>query len=356
MWAGGFRPTYMRPHGAIISSLVMQTAVDVGFFPTSTRSGSFMATSPDVFAELHCKSNFSFLHGASHPEELVTRAAELGYRGIAITDECSLAGVVKAHQEAKKRGVHLVIGAEFVLTEGIKLVLLAPHRSAYGQLSTLISRARRRSPKGTYRLELDDLSWGVAECFVLWIPQTTTMSVLLEQGRHLRSMLPNLWIALELLQNGDDLDLAATALTLSMRLDLPLVASNDVHMHIPERKPLQDVLTAIRLKTSVKELGTALHANRERHLRPIDRLRALYPAEMLQESVAILDRCRFSLDELRYEYPEELVPAGMTPTKFLRQITFAGAAQRWPAGVPQHVVELVDAELELIAALQYEYF
>src|SRR5262249_11894893 len=150
-------------------------------------------------------------------------------------------------------------------------------------------------------------------------------------------LLPHLWIALELLQNGDDLDLAATALTLSMRLDLPVVASNDVHMHIPQRKPLQDVMTAIRLKTTITDLGTALHANRERHLRPIERLRALYPSEMLQESVTILEQCSFSLDELRYEYPEELVPPHLTPSEFLRQTTFAGAARRWPAGVPETV-------------------
>ena len=315
-----------------------------------------MATLPDAFAELHCKSNFSFLYGASHPEELIAQAAELGYQGIAITDECSLSGIVKAHLEAKKCGIQLVIGAEFLLTEGIKLVMLAPHRSAYGQLSTLISRARRRSPKGAYRLSIDDLSWGVADCFVLWVPMTTTMSVLLDQGRRLHSVLPHLWIALELLQNGDDLDLAATALTLSMRLDLPVVASNDVHMHVAQRKPLQDVLTAIRLKTSVKELGTAQHANRERHLRSIARLRTLYPAEMLQESVTILNRCHFSLDELRYEYPEELVPPHLTPSVFLRQLTVAGAAQRWPAGVPEDVEELLDTELELIATLNYEYF
>jgi error-prone DNA polymerase len=315
-----------------------------------------MATSPDVFAELHCKSNFSFLYGASHPHELVMQAAQLGYSGIAITDECSLAGVVRAHVEAKQRGIHLVIGAEFQLTEGIKIVMLAPHRAAYGQLSTLISRARHHSEKGTYHLSVDDLSWGVSECFVLWVPMTTTMSVLLDQGRRLRSMLPHLWIALELLQNGDDLDLAAVALTLSMRLDLPIVASNDVHMHVAQRKPLQDVLTAIRLKSSVKELGTALHANRERHLRPISRLRTLYPAEMLQESVTILNQCRFSLDELRYEYPEELVPPHLTPSQFLRQVTFAGAARRWPGGVPEHVKVLVEAELDLIARLKYEYF
>jgi error-prone DNA polymerase len=315
-----------------------------------------MATSPDVFAELHCKSNFSFLYGASHPHELVAEAAELGYRGIAITDECSLAGIVRAHVEAKQRNIQLVIGAEFLLTEGIKLVLLAPHRAAYGQLSTLISRARHSSRKGSYRLSIDDLSWGIADCFALWIPMTTQMNVLLDQGRRLRSMLPHLWIALELLQNGDDLDLAAVALTLSMRLDLPIVASNDVHMHIAQRKPLQDVLTAIRLKSSVEVLGSALHANCERHLRPIARLRTLYPAEMLQESVTILEQCRFSLDELRYEYPEELVPPHLTPGEFLRQITLVGAARRWPGGVPAEVEELVDAELDLIARLRYEYF
>ena len=315
-----------------------------------------MATSPDDFAELHCKSNFSFLDGASHPEELVARAAELGYRGVAITDECSFAGIVKAHIEAKRHKIRLVIGAEFVLAEGIKLVMLAPNRTAYGQLSTLITRARLHAEKGAYRVSIDDLSWGVADCLALWIPGHASIGALIDQGRRLRSLLPNLWIALELLQNGDDLDLAAAALTLSMRLDLPIVASNDVHMHVAERKPLQDVLTAIRLKTSIKELGTALHANRERHLRPLDRLRALYPTEMLQESVAILDRCKFSLDELRYEYPEELVPPGFTPTQFLRQVTFAGAAQRWPRGVPSHVVGMIEAELELIAKLRYEYF
>ncbi len=315
-----------------------------------------MAISPDAFAELHCKSNFSFLVGASHPHELITRAAELGYRGIALTDECSLAGVVRAHVEAKQRGIQLVIGAEFLLAEGIKLVLLAPHRVAYGQLSTLISRARHDSPKGSYRLSIDDLSWGVAECFVLWVPMTTTMNVLLDQGRRLRSAIPHLWIALELLQNGNDLDLAAVALTLSMRLDLPIVAANDVHMHVAQRKPLQDVLTAIRLKSSVTALGTTLHANRERHLRPIVRLRTLYPAEMLQESVTLLERCRFSLDELRYEYPVELVPPHLTPSEFLRQITLAGAARRWPDGIPEDVEALVEAELELIGRLKYEYF
>src|SRR4051812_45109527 len=137
-------------------------ALSAGYSSIATELGSFMDISPDEFAELHCKSNFSFLDGASHPEELIARAAELGYRGIAITDECSLAGIVKAHMEAKQRGIHLVVGAEFVLVEGIKLVMLAPNRAAYGQLSTLITRARLHTPKGMYRLSVDDLSWGVS--------------------------------------------------------------------------------------------------------------------------------------------------------------------------------------------------
>jgi len=308
------------------------------------------------FAELHCRSNFSFLHGASHPEELVARAAALGYRGIALTDECSLAGVVRAHLAAREHAIRLVIGTELRLQEGLRLVLLAPNRKAYGQIASLISRARRRCPKGEYRLSLADLSWGIAECLALWVPGTDSIDVLMEQGRTLVQHLPRLWIALELLQDGDDLDTAAKALTLSMRLALPLVASNDVLMHDATRKPLQDVLTAIRLKSPVADLGNALFANHERHLRPLGRLREIYPAELLMESLEILAQCTFSLDELRYEYPEELVPPQQTPSSYLRSLTLAGATGRWPHGVPPEVSALIDKELALVAELDYEYY
>jgi error-prone DNA polymerase len=313
------------------------------------------AASPE-FAELHCRSNFTFLSGASHPEELVAEAARLGYRGIALTDECSLAGVVRAHLAAKEHGIRLVVGTELNAAEGIRLVLLAPNRRAYGQLSALVTRARRRSPKGDYAFRLTDLDWGVGECFALWIPQVAAIDVLVEHGRKLKERLPHLWIALELLQDGDDLDTAAKALTLSMRLDLPLVACNDVHMHAAERQPLADVLTAIRLKTTVATLGHATFANRERHLRPPARLAEIYPPELLHESTAIVDRCTFSLDELRYEYPEELVPPQMTPSAYLRQLTLAGAAERWPSGIPGDVRALIDKELVLVAELGYEYY
>ena len=333
--------------------------------------------SPPRFAELHAVSNFTFLRGASHPEELVRQAWTLGYAALAITDECSLAGVVRAHvaarecaeREAEGGGIKLIVGAEFRLEaleveggETVHLVLLAPTRQAYGQLSELITRGRRRSPKGEYALGLDDLLPddggypGVGDCLALWVPACAPIGGLLEEGRRLKALLPRLWIALEVFLEPSDLDRTAHALTLSTRLGLPIVASNDVHMHTAGRKPLQDVVSAVRNRTTVAELGTGAHANRERYLRSPDCLAGLYPREMLAESVAIADRCSFSLDELRYEYPEELVPAGLTPGEHLRRLTFEGARERWPDGVPEDVVELIEKELALIRKLSYEYY
>ena len=336
------------------------------------------AAPPTAFAELHAISNFTFLRGASHPEELVRRAWTLGYAAIAITDECSLAGVVRAHvaarecnaQAGERGAIQLIIGSEFRLAAGtdadaeadVHLVLLAPTRDAYGQLSELITRGRRRSPKGEYALELDDLLPdedgypGVGECLALWLPAAAPIGELLEEGRRLQERLPHLWIALEVFLEPGDLDRTAHALTLSSRLGLPIVASNDVHMHVADRKPLQDVVTAVRNRTTVAELGTSTHANRERCLRSRASLARLYPEEMLAESVAIANRCDFSLDELRYEYPEELVPEGLTPSEHLRRLTFAGARERWPDGVPEDVIDLIEKELDLVAKLSYEYY
>ena len=324
-----------------------------------------MATSPKkpqpAFAELHAVSNFSFLRGASHPEELVKRAHDLGYAAIAITDECSVAGTVRAHMAAKAcreegHGIDLIVGAEFRLDEDIHLVLLAPSRLAYGQLGALITKARRRSPKGEYALSIKDLEGSVDECFALWIPSVKPIGDLMAEGRLLRERLPQLWIALELFLEPTDLDKTANALTLATRLDLPIVASNDVHMHDAQRKPLQDVLTATANKTTVAELGTAAQGNGERYLRPIDRLLELYPEEMLDEAVHIARRCKFSLDELRYEYPEELVPPGVEAHVYLRRLTYEGAAERWPDGVPEDVATLVEKELALVKQLAYEHF
>ena len=315
------------------------------------------------FAELHAVSNFSFLRGASHPEELVRTAAALGYRAIAIADECTLAGIVKAHLAASEAGIQLLVGAEFRFSHAttsshtpVHLVLIAPDRRAYGQLATLIARARRRSPKGEYALTLADFEGSVANCLALWIPSSGDFTETLAIGQELKRMLPNLWLLLELFLERDDLDKTARALTLSARLALPVAASNGALMHVPERQPLQDVLTAIRLKTPVAALGTRLRQNRERCLKPLARLTAIYAPEMLRETQRIAERCTFRLSELRYEYPPEVVPAGLAASAYLRQLTAAGAARRWPQGVPGQVAKLLEKELALIEELAYEHF
>ena len=321
------------------------------------------AAQQPAFAELHAISNFSFLRGASHPEELVRGAAALGYRAIAITDECSVAGVVKAHFAALEHGIALIVGAEFHIAASAAadagtahLVLLAPTRRAYGQLSALISRGRRRAPKGEYALALPDLR-GCADCLALWIPHANApIGGKIALGGEIKRLLPNVWIALELFLGSDDLDKTAHALTLSSRLDLPIVASNGAAMHAPERGPLRDVLAAIRLKTPVRAAGTRLDQNRERCLQPLSKLAERYPREMLEETLRVAERCAFSLSELRYEYPRELVPMRTTPAAHLRRLAEAGAKARWPQGVPADVAALVAKELALIAELGYEYF
>ena len=319
-----------------------------------------------AFAELHTVSNFSFLRGASHPEELVERAWQLGYAAIALTDECSVAGVVRAHVAAKARnaeserrgraGIQLIIGAEFHFAEGIHVVLLAPNRHAYGQLCQLITLGRRRGAKGAYLLHMDDLQGAVDACLALWIPALKPISELIDEGRRLKALLPNLRLALEVALDPCDMDKAAHVLVLASRLGLPIVASNDVHMHVPERKPLQDVVTAIRARKTVAALGRQAQSNSERHLRPLPRLAELYPEELLAETITVAQACSFSLDELRYEYPEEVVPAGTTPGAHLRQLVFAGTKERWPNGAPAAVSTLLEKELELIGELAYEHY
>ena len=311
------------------------------------------------YAELHCLSNFSFLRGASAPEELVKRAAELGYTALAITDECSLAGVVRAHVAARSIGLPLIVGTELHI-EDLHLVLLAPNRRAYGQLSQIITLGRRRSAKGEYQLLRADLQRTplFSECLALWIPDHRAAHAHnFKLGGELKAVFQErLWIAMELHLDADDIDKAAVLLTMSAHLRLPLVAAGNVHMHTRARQPLQDVLSAIRLGTSVQEMGTRLAANGERHLRALANLSRIYPEELLASSVQIARRCTFSLDELRYEYPQEVVPPGMTASAYLRQLVAHGARRRWPRGVSAHVQALLDKELTLIEELHYEHY
>jgi error-prone DNA polymerase len=311
-----------------------------------------MASLPD-YAELHCLSNFSFLRGASHPEELVERARALGYRALALTDEGSFAGAVRAHLAAKEAGLKLILGTELTLEDGVKLVLLAPDRRSYGALCSLITAGRRRGRKGTYRLSRGDVAAVAGSgALVLWVPGED-----FSPARWLAQQFAGrAWIAVELHCGPNDHARLARLRTLGLEQGLPLVAAGDVHMHRRSRRRLQDVLTAIRLKRPVAECGQALFPNAERSLRLRVRLAQLYPEELLAETLAIAGRCRFSLDELRYEYPQEIVPEGETPASWLRKLAGQGLARRFSGGVPDKVQEIAEHELALIAELGYEPF
>jgi len=311
------------------------------------------------YAELHCISNFTFLRGASHPEELVERATALGYSALAITDECSVAGAVRAHVAAKQNGLKLLIGSEFRLTDGLRLVLLAQNRNGYGNLCELITRGRRAAGKGEYRLTRRDIANGIADCLALWLPATACSSAdNIEAANWLASCFPDrLWIVVESLARGGERTRLDALCELGQQLALPCVAAGDVHMHLRERRILQDTLTAIRLRTPVSQVGHGLYPSGERHLRHRKTLERIYPAELLAESVRIAQRCDFSLDSLRYEYPEEIVPFGLTPSQHLRQLTETGLAWRFPSGLTRKVRDLVEHELALIGELHYEpYF
>jgi error-prone DNA polymerase len=313
------------------------------------------------YAELHCLSNFSFLRSASHPAELVATAADLGYAGLALTDECSLAGVVRAHTAAKRVNLELVVGSEISFDDGLKVVVLADDRRGYGALCRLITRARRAADKGQYRAVRADLvdCLESSSCPILWIPDEhyADRNSLLTTGRWLEERFAgHVWLAAELARGGNDRRLLAEWRAAGRELGMPLVAAGNVHMHCRERRMLQDTLTAIRLKTPIDKLGFELRPNAECCLQPLPELEKRFPRELLRETCAVLDRIDFSLDELRYEYPRELVPEGETPASHLRRLTEQGQRWRWPDGAPSKVRELIEHELELIADLRYEAY
>ncbi len=319
-----------------------------------------------VYAELYCRSNFSFQVGASHPEELVETACVLGYRALAITDECSLAGSVRAHvkwrelcsakndKPISQKGApdfHIITGSCFDI-DGNALILLAQTRHGYGTLSALITRTRQRESKGKYQLELGDLA-NVRECYAIVVPalHAANAEALINVVAHL----PHALGYSRLLTATDALRFQQVN-ELSQQHRVPLTACGDVLTHEKARQPLQDILTAVRNKTTVDELGALAEQNAERVLRPINSLAHLYPNELLIESAQIAETCRFTLDELRYEYPDEVVPAGHTATTYLREQTYLGAHRRYGKRIPNKVRALLEKELKLIAEIKYEAY
>lgn len=304
------------------------------------------------YAELHCLSNFSFQRGASSALELFERAQRLGYQALAITDECSLAGIVRAWQAARTTGVPLIVGSEVRIEAGPKLVLLASNLTGYQQLCHLITQARRRAEKGRYRLRPDDLQGPLDGLLAIWLADDEHRA-----GAWLKERFgQRLWLGIELHRGPDDASKLTNLLDLAKHTEIPAVACGDVHMHARGRRALQDCMTAIRQHLPLTEAGQYLFANGERHLRRLEELRELYPPELLEESLRIAARCRFDLGELRYQYPHEVVPAGENPTSWLRRLVEQGIRTRWPDGVAQKVRDQLEKELQLIAELKYESY
>ena len=307
-----------------------------------------------AYAELHCLSHFSFGRGASSARELFERARRNGYTALAITDECTLAGIVRGLEASRETGIKLIVGTELVLEDGPKLVLLAEDQTGYTAICRLITQGRRRADKGEYSLRRADLADGLPGTLALWLPGAVPEP---EHGEWLHSLFEGrLWIGVELHRGPDDTARLASLQALGAKLALPLVACGDVHMHARNRRIVQDTLTAIRHHKTLAEAGAHLFPNGERHLRTRQALAAIHPRELLDESVRIADRCSFRLDDLKYEYPRELVPEGHTPTTWLRQLTEEGLKWRWPEGESAKVREQVEHELKLVAELGYEPF
>lgn len=319
-----------------------------------------MADLPN-YAELRCVSNFSFQRGASFPQELVERAHQYGYSAIAITDYCSVAGIVRAHIEAKERGIKLLVGSQFEVTGALPftLVVLACNINGYGNLCQFISKLRRASKKGTYMLSVDDIGRDeLDDCVFIACPERHAKAdQLLTLGRWLLThFIGRAWLGLDQLRRSDDEIRLERLRAVSAETEIPLVAVGDSTMHARGRKPLMDVMTAVRLRKPLTECGKALDMNAERHLRTRGRLARTFPEDLLAQTVVVADRCDFSLDEIRYHYPSEVVPEGETPASHLRRITYEGAGRRWPDGIPAAVNEQIERELALICELGYERY
>ncbi|MFQ5424032.1 MAG: error-prone DNA polymerase [Phycisphaerae bacterium] len=365
--------------------------------PPVRRAGTRPARGP-AYAELHCKTHFSFLRGASHPEELVETAAALGHHALAVTDRNSLAGVVRMHLAAKGCGLKLIVGAEIVPIDAPPVLLLAPDRIAYGRLSRLITAGRRRSAKGDCRITFEDVTahaHGLIAVCLPWIEAAQVTNNKETKSRGLQPARPSqensadsppnacrqditassrltgwlhryrevfedrTYLAAELCYGNDDAARLEWLHTLSRETRLPLVAANDVRYHAADRRSLHDILTCIRHQCTIHEAGRRLLPNARRHLLKPEEMHRRFAVcpEAVERTASIADQCHFTPDELRYEYPKELCPPGKSSAVYLSELTWAGADKRYDGRIPENVRRLLEHELALICELRYEpYF
>ncbi len=310
-----------------------------------------------AYAELQVTTNFTFLCGASHPGELVRTASALGLHAVAVTDRNTLAGVVRAHAAAREVGMKLVVGARLDLADAPAMLCLPRDRAAYGRLARLLTVGRRRAPKGECEIGLADLLDHATGQILIALPPADCDGRGFE--RHLsalrRRIVSPVYLAANHLYRGDDRARIDRLAGIAARAGTPLVATNDVHAHTPARRRLADVLTCIREHCTVDEAGYRLAANAERHLKPAAEMARLFRdhPDAVGCSAAIADACTFSLDELRYEYPDDEAAPGDTPDGALGRLTREGAKRRYPGGIPDAVARQLAHELGLIAALDY---
>ncbi len=325
------------------------------------------------FAEFAAMTNFSFLRGASHPEEMVARAAELGLAGIGIADRNTLAGVVRAHVFARENAgtmgaTRVVPGARLAFDDGAPDVLAYPKdRAAYGRLCRILTAGNLRAPKGECRLRLDDLVERGEGLQVVALPPFSPKGVQkdarLSPGYGERGILlrlrevfgPRLWIGVSLTYGEHMRGGLARRAALARQVGAPLIATNDALMHAPERRPLADVLACIREGATLEAAGRLTQANAERHLKAPDEMARLFAEapQAVAETMRFLDGLKFSLDELSHCYPEELREGYATAQAALEAFAWAGARKRYPDGIPQRTREALTHELTLIASLDY---
>ena len=320
------------------------------------------------YVELHCKSNFSFLEGASHPDELVQRASALGYRGLAITDRASVAGVVRGFAPAKELGLQFIVGAEIHPADCPPMVLWPTDRAAYGRMCRLISRGRMRAEKGNCHLQWSDVCQWSDGIIAGLLP---TADHIKEQKESSATSLPEFthtkfrevfesraFLVCEVHHGVDD-NLAIERFRQQSRdHEIPLVAAGNVHYHSAARMALHDTITAIRNKTTINNVHPQRFENSQHHLQNLQEIESSFrqAPEAIEATIEIADQCRFQLNELRYEYPTEIAPPGMTPIEHLRRLAWQGAKQRWPESVPEEVIDQLRHEMKLIQELNYEAY
>lgn len=314
------------------------------------------------YIELQVTSNFSFLRGASHPEELIEQAYTLGYKRIAITDRNSFAGIVRAHAAAKKKEMSIIPACHLDLVDGPSLLAYPTNKEAYSRLSGLLTIGNLRTEKGKCELYKKDVyEHKEGMLFIAMPPETLNQAFefnptfIQQLEEYKQNLTTNLWLGATRRYQGDDTKQLFRLNELSKRFNIPMVATNDVHYHIPERRQLQDIVTCVREKCTIYTAGYKLHSNAERYLKPTDEMHRLfrhYP-DAIHQTQVIAGLCQFSLNELKYVYPEEITTEGRTPQEELAMLAWQGAHERFGETVPQKTVDAINHELAFIEEMNY---